>query len=277
MSRHHAQRGIALVAVLWVLSGLSMIVAAAFVESRTDLQLTRTHLDLARARGMAEAGIYRGVHALLRPRDSVQHGRPEHPPRLVWDDVRVEIRIQNEAGKIDVNASPEALVESALREAGADERAVQRMVSRYRQALDTGLGDDGAGRRYSSVEDFARELNVPETVWRRMRTWITVHNGQPGVNPRVAEPTVLSLIPGLGEGGSRRFEQQDPPDWLQSFAMGTGPEYLTDRLSSVYTITAHAEVGRVSSTVHATVRMSAHRDRPYTILAWDESPAFDGA
>lgn len=280
MRCRHGQGGIALVAVLWVLSGLSLIVAAAFVETRTDLQLTRTHVDLAKARGMAEAGIYRGVHALLQPRETVQFGLPEAPPQLVWNDVRVAIRIHNEAGKIDVNESPQELLENMLLAAGADQRTVRRMLDRYRRFR--GPGDDEpegapAAGRYSSIQDFARRLQVPERVWRRMRSWITVHNGRAGVNPRVADPAVLSVVPGFDETDLQAFSLQDPPDWLQSFAMDADRGYFTDRLSPVYTITARAAIGRVSTTVHATIRMSAHRDRPYTILAWDETPAFGGA
>jgi general secretion pathway protein K len=280
VSSRHRQDGIALVALLWVLSGLSLIVAAGLVETRSELRLTRTHVDLAKARGMAEAGIYRGVHALLQSRETVSFGLPETPPRLAWDGIQVAIGIHNEAGKIDVNESPEALLTNMLLAAGADRAVLQRMRDRHRHARGPGEADPdlpAVTERYSSIEDFARRLQLPEPVWRRARPWITVHNGRAGVNPRVADPDVLSLLPGLEQRDPRTLNQQDSLDWLQSFAMNADQGHITDRLSPVYTITARAKIGRVSTTVRATIRMSAHRDRPYTILAWDESPSFGGA
>ena len=62
------RRGIALVAVLWVLVLLSVIAAGFLYETRTQTKLARNLVENAKARALADAGVHRAVLALLEPR-----------------------------------------------------------------------------------------------------------------------------------------------------------------------------------------------------------------
>lgn len=269
------QTGIALLAVLWVISGLSVVVATVLAQTRTDVELTRTHIDLAKARAMAEAGVYQGVYELLRTRDTVRFGLPETMPRIERPDTVVSIRIDNEAGKVDVNTADETLLRNLLERAGAPAAAAGRLARRS-----TGTGDESAFATtvpaFASIEAFAAKLNLPRRVWDTVAPWITVHNGRPGINPWVADEAVLSLVPGYSTSLLENPADIGAPDRLQSRFMQTDHPYFTERLSPVYTITARARVGGVSTRVEAMVEMSANRSRPYTIIAWREAPRFRG-
>lgn len=273
------QTGIALVAVLWIISGLAVVVATVLAQTRTDVRLTRTHVDLAKARTMAEAGIYRGVYELLRSRDTVRFGLPETMPRLTWDDSVVAVRIRNEAGKIDVNTAPEALIRSMFAKAGVSAARTRQLAEQYSRLRGF---DDGSAvtqsrhTRFASIEAFAARMNLSPKVWQTISSWITVHNGQPGVNPYVADEEVLAIIPGFNPALLDSPFRRGSPDRLRTRSTRPARQYFTDRLSPVYTIAARATVGGVSTTVEATIEMSAHRNRPYTILAWNETPRFRG-
>ena len=65
------QNGVVLISVLWVITGLSIIVASSQTAVRTEIQLTRTHLRLAQARASSEAGIY---WAILHTAGTARHG-----------------------------------------------------------------------------------------------------------------------------------------------------------------------------------------------------------
>lgn len=273
------QTGMALVAVLWVTTGLAIIVTTIMVQTRTDLQLTRTHVELAEARAMAEAGVYRGVYELLRSREAVRWGVPEDMPLLEWDDAAVRIHIQNEAGKIDVNTAHPALIRSMFHRTGVPAAQSRLMADRY--GLLHRLEDDGRttvkpAAEFPSIEAFAARLNLPAAVWRTISPWITVYNGQAGINPYVADEEVLSIVPGFKSSLLADSTGRGSPDRLQTRSMDLDHRHFTDRLSSVYTIAVHATVGGVSTTVEAIIEMSAHRNRPYTILGWSETPRFRG-
>ncbi len=64
--RGAAQRGLALVAVLWVLVLLSLMATSFTRTTRTEINLTRNLIDNAKA--LADAGVYRAVYGLLAPR-----------------------------------------------------------------------------------------------------------------------------------------------------------------------------------------------------------------
>lgn len=279
MSPAHRQSGVVLIAVLWVISALAMLVASILAQTRTDLQLTYTQLDLAKARAMAEAGVYQGVYELLRSRRSVRLGLPENAPRLEWRNSTVSVLIRNEAGKIDVNTAAEALMQSMFVKAGATEAETRRLTRRYDRMLRPGGGDAAtrdADAGFSSIEDFATRLGLSRRLWRAVAPWITVYNGQSGINPYVADPEVLSIVPGFNAALVGDQSLAGSPYRLQSPFMTSELRYFTDRLSPVYTITVRATVGGASTTVEATIEMSAHRSRPYTILSWSEAPRFLG-
>lgn len=279
MNSGRRQGGIALIAVLWVVSGLSIIVAAVLAQTRTEARLTRTHVDLARARAMSEAGVYRGLYELLRARESVRYGLPESMPRLEWGTATVTIRIDNEAGKIDVNHAPELLLQNLFVQAGVGEAQARQLASRaerlrrYSGTIAYGEDDEDT---FASIEDFAAQLDLPARSWRRMSSWITVHNGRAGINPYVAHEEVLSMLPGFDSAVLENLLQEGSPHRLQSRLERIEQVYLTDRLSPVYTVSASATIDGVSTTVEATIKMSAHRSRPYHILTWSEEPRFQG-
>ncbi len=60
-----AQRGLALVVVLWVLVLLSLIAASFTRTTRTEVNLASNLIDNAKAEALADAGVYRAIYAVL--------------------------------------------------------------------------------------------------------------------------------------------------------------------------------------------------------------------
>ena len=279
MMKLKQQKGIALIMVLWVISGLTMIISAAFINSRIDTQLSITQINLAQAHGLAEAGIYQGIYALLQPRQSIQMGVPEYPPKLSWSAANVEIQIRNESGKIDVNEATDDLIEKTLVYAGIERSKTQEIMSLYRRSNQlNGLRNEQGHKTFSSTEDFARSLGIGDHTWSRIGPWLTVHNGQPSINPDSADESLLELF--LDKDLSTPDTEQASSDSLEHRTfnrMNGDNQYLTERLSSVYSINARAYVGQVSVLIEAIVKMSANNKQPYTILVWRESPTYKNA
>jgi general secretion pathway protein K len=151
------RKGIALVAVLWVLVLLSVIAAAFVTETRTEVNLARNAVDAAKARALADAGVHRAVLALLEARrgsreaaeeggeDEVfafegapDFGEEEALALAVADGAglkvdgtvyawrfgrgEVLISVQDEGGKIDLNRAGEELLKGLFVSVGVSEQ-----------------------------------------------------------------------------------------------------------------------------------------------------------
>ena len=80
-----SQRGIALVAVLWVLTLVAMIAAGHTVAARTDMSLARNLETAAEAEALADAGVARAIAGLFRNRAGVG-AIPSALAGLIGDD-----------------------------------------------------------------------------------------------------------------------------------------------------------------------------------------------
>ncbi len=99
------QRGIAFVLVLWVIAMLAILLGSFSLIARTENLQARHLFDTTQARYAAEAGLNLAVYE-LRKMDPAQRwigdGRPYN---FNFGDTEVEVRITDESGKIDLNAT----------------------------------------------------------------------------------------------------------------------------------------------------------------------------
>ncbi len=170
-----APRGVALVAVLWVLTLLAVLATAVTVDARTDMALARNAEASARAEAMADAAILRTIVALRsepegseedesplaafiasRPQleDSiVRRMGPEvmmealpladsgvaldgQPSTMVLGGGTVTVSVQAAGGLIDLNTAHDALLEGLFRTAGMSAKAAQALAAAIRDYAD---------------------------------------------------------------------------------------------------------------------------------------------
>jgi general secretion pathway protein K len=299
-----AVRGVALIAVLWIVALLTVIGAGFALDMRTETTLTQELLAGARARAAAEAGVYRGIWEVLKP-DRRRRWRADGTERR-WSfrSYRVNIALQDEGGRIDLNtASPELL--GALLEANGmeDERraALVDAIQDWRDADDV-RGTNGAedpeyqaeGRAagakdglFNTVAELQQVLGMSRRLYERLAPALTVHSHLPGVDAQLAPPNVLRALL-TGEGRSEDALEQfledkereaDVPggaeDSPRGAIPGLSPRFLSTSNGEVYTIQAMATVRRsnvASAVAHvsATIRVTNQPRRPYTVLVWRE-------
>lgn len=268
-----------MLSVLWVVTGLSVIVASSLSAVRTDIQLTRTHLRLAQARAFAEAGVYWAIYSLLEPRSTSQPGIPEEPVELAWAGARVTLRIENESGKIDINTASSRLIENALLRAGLDGTRARLLTDELerdrQQAAAQDSGNEDRDPRFHSVEDFVAGLDVPVEIKKRLVSRLTVYNGREGINPLAAGREALLTVPGMSEGRADSYLEQRQRRPFSTPDPGLYHRFFTDRLSPVYTIIARASMDGMVSSIGSTVRLSSLAGTPFEILDWRSTVDFD--
>lgn len=217
------ERGFALLLVIWVVAILSVLAAGFAVATRSESRLARNLLEAAEARALAEAGVARAGLALLET-DPRRHWRGDGTPHeLTLDGGTARIRIEDEAGKIDLNVAPPELLSGLCLELridgsicaalvdGVRERRraaappsagqpLQLQPSRFQTPQVFGVGTQSITElqiaAFGAVDELSQLPGVdPETI-ERLRPFVTVYSQNPRIDPSVAPREVLLAIPG---------------------------------------------------------------------------------
>ena len=196
-------------ALLVVILGLALAAAAAgaiLLTARAEIGETRLHLESARARTLADAGIAIAAARLLAE---------EKPPSALTarlDGVEIAIVIEDEAGKIDVNEAPPALLAAAFRAAGLEPSDAARLADaaadwrdrddeRRLQGAEAADYREGArqpprNRPFRSLDELRGVKGFPPRILPALRRYATAHSQLRGIDPREAAPELLRLIHG---------------------------------------------------------------------------------
>jgi general secretion pathway protein K len=206
-------RGVALVAVLWALTFLSLAAASFTVTIRSESHVARNLEENARARALADAGIAIGIMAMMDRSPDARWPADGSPHVFRFAGGEVSVSVRDEAGKIDLNRAPDDLLKGLLVVLGLAPEDAAPLVDaiidyrdpdglrRLNGAEDpdyarAGLPYGAKDRRFEAVEELQRVLGMNPTLYARMRPFVTVYSGQSGIDPRVARQEVWMSLPG---------------------------------------------------------------------------------
>ena len=300
-------RGFALVIVLWSGVLLSVIAASFAFSMRIETRLAGNFVERTKADAIADAGIHRGILALMADAQEARWITDGRPYELAFGDGSMRIRLVSENGKVDLNGAPEALIQGLLRslaENGGLADASQ--AARVADAIldwrdpDNRVRPDGAedgnytasGRPFGSrdgaflsVSELNLVLGVGPDIYARLAPWVTVYSWAPQVDPMTAPRNVLLAVPGLDAALVDRFLAAreavyggedsgagGAPSRVPVELLSPGARYLSRAESRVYTVEAEGELpGGTRSSRRAVIQMTGDARKPYSIVAWFDS------
>jgi general secretion pathway protein K len=285
-----AQRGIALVLVLWLTALLTVIAGGFAYAMRNEAQAARNTMSQAQARALADGAIARTAFELMRPRtipgvwaaDGLVH---------VWDEdgTRVAASAVDESGKIDLNTVPDALLNSLLQTAGqVDADTAARLVDvidDWKDADDfrrpngaeaaeyqaAGLPYKPANAAFETVADLQRVLGMTPALFARLADSLTVYSGAPGISPQFASRTVLMALPGATDAIVDTYLAQKAAALAAGQPLPVLPLAGAGAPVNVWRI--RAEVTAPDGVVfvrEAVMRQGPDPRKPLTVLAWQE-------
>lgn len=175
------ERGFVLLAVLGLTGVIGAIALALSLSARDDSREMKLHLDLVKARLHADNALVRAIAALGDPADPLHSPllRPGAKHSFKFNDVDVDLLIEFESGKIDLNrAEPEFILNALKRIApdGQTAAAMHRRVMDFREQS-TFIGDVGV--MLSPAQRFDPVAGQIDRVF-------TVATGARGVSPALA-------------------------------------------------------------------------------------------
>jgi general secretion pathway protein K len=212
------ERGVALVIVLWVVAFLAVILAAFVGEGQMELRIARNRLAETEAEAAADAGVALAVStvaatlaALRAPGMPLPDGAwvPDGSlHELRWNGADLRLRIDSEAGKIDLNATSEHALAALFLALGVNASQASGLGAaivawRHDRAAALGIDNSKPGRRISDqpagpffATDELKQVEgmTPET-YTLVAPYVTVWSGNPIPDPRTASrPVLLTLL-----------------------------------------------------------------------------------
>src|SRR5712672_684016 len=127
----------ALVSVLWGTMLLSIIAAAFLSAGNISYRLSHNTVEIAQADAVADAGIRRAVLALFDPRPDRRWRADGSPQSFNFAGASLKLSIQDELGRIDLNAADGPLLVALFQSAGLDAQSASSLVDKILDWRDT--------------------------------------------------------------------------------------------------------------------------------------------
>ena len=246
------ERGFALLPVLWAVALLGLIAGAVATALRAESGIARAQRLAAEGRAIADAAIHLAIAQLLAA-DATQRPRLDGTPDvIVFDGQAVLLRVQDEAGKVDVNMATPEVLRRYFAVTLEDASVADAVLARRWPA-------PGA-RRFLSVGELALLPGVTPGLLARLAPGLTVHAQQPGPDPATAVPAALLALPGMTAAEVERVQ-------ALRLAPEGGP--LREVPGMAVELRAELERGGLRVRRRAVVRLVADPARPVWIYAWE--------
>lgn len=285
------QGGVALVLVLWVITLLAVIAGNFAYSMRGEAQIARNLMSAAQAQAQADAGVQIAWFELMKPSTDALRWRGDAVVHeYAAQGAMVRVSIQDESGKIDLNAAPEALLQGLFRSVGLSEESSAALSDAVQDWKDTdklrrlhGAEDHEysvTGKRsmpsnapFKTVDELRGVLGMTPELYRKLAPSLTIYSGQGSVNVKVAPRDVLMAIPGIPPALVEQYLAQ-----RQSALAANQPvtpiafvSEFTNASAILPGYAVRSEARMTDGTVfvrQAVGRLTQNTARPVAVLAW---------
>lgn len=188
-------RGMALIAVLWIVAALAILVTGMTQSVRQQVRVTATTLDAVTAQAMGDGAIALTLQALQvlpqRPQQAVTQ-------TVSYAGVEVEVEVFPLDGLISLNGASVPLLSALLQVAGGlptgDADALAQRLDDWRAGRSGELATP-VPRYFEAPEDLLLVPGVDYALYARLRPLVTTElRGGDRVNPQAAPPGVLAVL-----------------------------------------------------------------------------------
>ncbi len=202
----------------------------------------------------------------------------------------VLISIQDEAGKIDLNAATEDLLQQLFAAVGLAEAEAATLVDRLIDYRDTDqdrrpsgaedsdyqsydLGYGAKDRPFERADELRRVLGVTQEIYTVVAPLVTVHSGQRGIDPDVAPADVLAVL-GAASVTADISGAAEPATGSAAVRAARGEVRPNTSASRQRAFTIRTEARTVGGGVfvrQAIVELTGDRNQPITVRQWEQA------
>ena len=292
MIRQNKHSGVALILVLWIITLLTMIAVSFLHTMRTEVNVVGNSLARIKAETLADAGLQRAIYELFKPQNTEGRWIADGSSReWRYRDIAVNITMQDEAGRIDINTVNPQLLRGLLLSQGLIEDDVLKMVdviADWRDAdsqrrprgaevadyLEAGLNYGPANAPFQALEELGLVMGMTPDLYQRLAPLITVFSRQTGINEQIATRDVLRALPNVSDDQIDAYLAVRDLARAGRLPVPTFPQNLFRSQSSENTPTRirteAAFADGNSFTREVVVRRYSDSRRSYAFLSWKE-------
>jgi len=250
--------------VLWTLVLIAFVVAHLTATGRTEIRIAGNLVSNAVAQAAADGAIFEATFYLSDPQPQQRWPVDGNTRELVVGNVRVMVRLEDEAWWINPNSASPGLLEASLRATGSDPENARRLANAIGEWVGSApaprpqnmlLAEYGAagldygppGAPLETLDELGRVLGITPAVLAAIRPHLTLF-GPPEPSTATMDPFVAAAI---AQAAQAAPAPQPPPD------------VLTTRITATAFGSRDARVIR-----SAVVRIGAALPLGYQVLAW---------
>ena len=287
MRRTGNQHGAALLLVMWLIALLAALVGAFALIARTEHLQGRVLVRGLVAENAARAGIEYAMTRIAATEPRQQWLPDGRTHRWRYGGARVEVRIVDENGKIDLNQADAALLTEFIRAFQPDQQRAAQLASFILDWRDpdsltqpAGGGEDAdyasAGLPYGakdgefeSVAELEQVMGFTPDLYAKMAPHLTVFSGRVRPDPAFASAQVLDAMGMDGAEVVARRQRWNPASGLPPPELPDGGS-LMGGSSGTYSIESRAQLAdRREAVLRAVVRAGGSTPgAAYTPLRW---------
>ncbi len=277
-------RGAALVLVLWLVALLTALVGAFALTARVEHLQGRVLAETAAGQERARAGIEYALARLQGSPDQAAWLADGRRYRWQFEHARIDLRIIDESGKVDINNADPALLAALFEALEVEPSRAQQLagaVIDWRDSDDlrqpvggaedpdyatAGLPYGAKDARFDSVGELQRVLGMDAGLLARLAPLVTVYGDRSRPDPRFAPGPVLTAMGLDATAVLAAREAGDAAAVMDPEAPPSAPG------SGTYSIEARAQLDEERETVVRTVVRSGPSVVPgmaYTVLRWE--------
>lgn len=196
-------RGVALIAVLWIVAALSILVTGMVQAQRDEIRLVASARQTVEGSALGSAAVQLALQELV--------ARDEPLRRLVRAEVRyagqaIPVEVMPLNGLIDINQAQEPLLTALFTVAGGLEAAPAAALAKELIAARVPGPLLQRGPRFEAVEDLLQLPGVDFGLYARLSSLVTTDSlGRGRVNAMAAPEKVLLVLSGGDTGRAARI------------------------------------------------------------------------
>jgi general secretion pathway protein K len=291
MKKHYLnyQKGIALLLVLWMLIILIGIIGVFALIASTEAQQGKLLARTLQARYAAEGGVEVASLRLSSADPALKWVPDNRVYRYTVDKTRIEIRVVDESGKVDINVAGADVIYPLLVAAGTDAELSQILTSSIMDWRDpddllnlpggaedpqyaaAGLPYGARDAPFETIAEIQQVLGMTPELYAKILPFITIYSGLGRPNPSFAAPEVLAALGLQPPQIAQLLAQRDA--WRPGMPVFTLPDGnpLATSGTGTYSISSLAiesDGSRAEVTAILRVGSNGYFGQLYTPLAW---------
>jgi general secretion pathway protein K len=260
---------------------LSAVSLSLLWNGNTSYRLARNGLETAEINSVFEAAVNRAVLALLDPQVERRWRTDGLLQGFDFNGRRVNVSIQDELGRIDLNQAEPSLLIGLAQSAGLEHQLAVNLTDKildWRGAASTkhlnGATDVDYRTResdyqlrngpFQSVDELQLVLDVTPALFKRLKPALTVYSGRQFVDPVVAPREVLRALPGMTPD---RIDVVVAARAIRDESLSRSAD-INQLRGRAFTVHAEFETLNAKIAQEAAIRLTANPAQPFWVLNW---------